>query len=77
MNNTKKVPVRELQVSVYYKVTCPNPEHKVDLKCVSVLECEYYKCLASGNNRGIFDEYVALPRLLNRRGGLRTHFVTS
>jgi hypothetical protein len=61
MSNTKKVLVRELEVSVFYKVSCPR--HKVDLTCVSVNECAYYKCLASGNNQGIFDEYVALPRL--------------
>lgn len=59
--NYKTVLVRELEVSEYYKVTCP--KHEVDLKRVSVLECAYYKCLSSGNNRAIFDEYVALPFL--------------
>lgn len=61
MNNKKWVHVRELEVSLFYKITCP--KHKADLKRVSVIECAYYKCLASGNNRAVFDEYVALPRL--------------
>ena len=61
MNNKRWVPVHKLEVSEYYKVTCP--KHEVDLKRVSVLECAYCKCLASGNNRAVFDEYVALPFL--------------
>ena len=61
MNNKKTVPVCKLEVSIYYKVTCA--KHKVDLKCVSVLEAAYYKCLVADNNRVVFDEYVALARL--------------